>query len=179
MNEMNGYAKTSLVNLDHVSYTTDGIQNYSPNQPYAHDYALRQATETLATNEKVKAITTKFHAQLQPGSLFNELYIQKRTDGILENYHVRISYQPNDQRVVDLINSRPESKQIRPDKSGLVLHLDPVISGRDRGFFENGEYQTKYLPGMLAIIHLAKCEGMIENIEATRLFQILKNANLI
>ncbi len=181
MNDFSYQASTVnvLVNPNYVSYTTDQknkITDPSFN-PHNNVYALRLASE--ATTEKVQAVTEKFSAQLKSGSVFKELYIQHKSDGIVENYHVRVHYEPRDHRVVDLFNSRPESNQERPDGSGLVLHLDPEVSARDKEFFDSGEYQTKYIPGMLAIIKMAEELGMMESEETKKLMHVLKDANLI
>jgi hypothetical protein len=169
----------ALVNPDYISYTTDGKNKITDSYSNLHsnEYALRLASE--ATTEKVQTITKKFPAQLKSGSVFKELYIQYKADGLVENYHVRVHYEPQDARVVALFNSRPESDQKRQDGSGYVLHLDPEISQRDREFFDNGEYQTKYIPGMLAIIKMAEELGMMESEETEKLMIVLKDANLI
>jgi hypothetical protein len=181
MNEFSFQATTvnALVNPDYVSYRTDGKNKITDPSFNSHDnlYALR--LDSKATTDKVQTVTEKFSAQLKCGSVFKELYIQHKTDGFAENYHVRVHYEPQDQRVVDLFDLRPESKQVRPDGSGFVLHLDPKICPIDKKFFDKGEYQTKFIPGMLAIIKMAEEEGMMESEETKKLMDVLKNANLI
>ncbi len=181
INQDNSYQKTTvsvLVNPDYISYTTDGKTNImSSFNPHGNEYALRLASEGSA--EKVQTVTKKISAQLKSGSIFKELYIQHKTDGLVENYHVRVKYEPQDELIVELFNSRPESKQERPDGTGYVLHLDPKNSLRDKEFFDNGEYQTKYIPGILAIIKMAEELDMTQPGETEKLMNVLRNANMI
>ncbi|MBA3236775.1 MAG: hypothetical protein H0T62_00290 [Parachlamydiaceae bacterium] len=176
------YAKTTfnhLVNPNHISYTCDGINKINETQtnPHGNEYGLRCISSTAEEIQQV--ITAKFPATLNSSSVFTEMYLQHTTNGIIENWHLRLHYTPQDHRVVELFNSNIEGQKVRPDHSGLILHLDPEISARDKEFFEHGEYQTKYIPAIKLILEIAQEQRMIEVEEVNKLTHILSANKLI